>query len=139
MVKKPLLSALVKTVKLKELCSLLIILDFVLKFAAGNKVFLKEVWYLIWSGIRTLWSGSWASERNHLSVKYLWMKPDTKYQGSECYMATDCHTQLQYMLKFPLYAHSYGHLILPMNSNDCLADLTHHQMLFGILVRMSVI
>lgn len=90
-----------KVVKPEELCSLLIILDFILKSAAGKKIFLKEVWYMTWSGIKTLWSGSWASERNHLSVKYLWMKSDSKYQGSERFMATDCHTQLQYTLRFP--------------------------------------
>lgn len=32
-----------KEIKLKGLCSLLIILDFILKFAAGKKIFLKEV------------------------------------------------------------------------------------------------
>lgn len=90
-----------KVVKLKGLCSFLIVLDFDLKSAAGKKIFLKEVWYTTWSGIKTLWSVSWATEKNHLPVEYLWMKSDGKYRSRERYTATECHTQLQSTLKSP--------------------------------------
>lgn len=88
-------------VKLEGLCSLQIILDFILKPAAGKKIFRKEVWYTTWSGIKTLWSGSGARERNHLSAKYLWMRSDSKYQGRGRSAVTGYHTRWQDALTFP--------------------------------------
>lgn len=95
-----------KVVKLKGLCSFLIVLDFDLKSAAGKKIFLKEVWYTTWSGIKTLWSVSWATEKNHLPVEYLWMKSDGKYRSRERYTATECHTVTEHT-QISLCVHSH--------------------------------